>query len=355
VFIIPLVIISWVGWARSDRNYERANAEAVKAAKAAEDEGTARADAEQATADLARQERLVRTIQIVRTLAEIGAATTDAELAVASNRWVALSEQVRKEEAGKPAGQRYFTDFLDNQFPSTPDRDGLVAAATAAKERADVAARATNAARPELKESAPQRQAHWYATTEWNAFRGPLALKVARDFRNDLLDEHDDRVTEGLNSVRRVAFERVRLCVDEMVRTFEDKPFDAAAPLVREFWLNYWGELGLVEGQAVTGAMVDFGKRLRQIEERLPEFAAADRFYSFNRNVKERKLANAPRPDSILNLAPGKWEEANRLFRDYSRMVFPDERKDLKTLAEALKEALKTEQVGPIRPYGQSE
>jgi hypothetical protein len=338
--VLPLSIASWVGWARADRNAEAAQAEQRKA--------------ERATARLARQERMVRTLQVVRTLAEVGAARTDGEVNVALKRWKDLATQILAHEAARPDQPPYFTEFLGNRFPGTRGLDGLEAAVRAAKAAAD---REAAGQFRELDKDTRVPVA-WYATDAWRAFNRRV-LGTAHELRNDLLASPDDELRPELESelkaIQAVAYSRVRFCVDEMLAILKDRPFDAAAPVVREFWLNYWGDLGLVEGVAVTQAMVRFGGRLREIEERLPAFAAADNFYSYRRNVEQRAVKDRPSPTDLVRPDAAARYEANRQYRDYSRMLFREELDRLSQLAGPLRAALTKELAEPIQPHTQPE
>jgi len=51
-----------------------------------------------------------------------------------------------------------------------------------------------------------------------------------------------------------------------IVSTFATQPYTEAGPFINEFWLLYFGELVIMEGQDVAGAMVEFGKELKEVQ-----------------------------------------------------------------------------------------
>lgn len=278
-------------------------------------EAKARESAEDSARALSRQHRLARTVQVVRTLAEIGEAArtqSQEELVVALNHWDTLVTQLQKEEKDKGAGEKYFT-AVASKFHVT--RNGA------------------------------RLPAQGFDTT--------AALKVARALRDDLLRDTDPGVQVELESIRTASFQRVRLCVDGMLVTFRDRSFDTAAPFVREFWLNYWGDMGLVEGRSVTSAMVAFGAGLDRIRGRLPAFAWEDKLEAYKKNVHDRKKeAESPKVTALLDPSSADANEADRWYRTYSRMAYVEEIKELESLAVRLREAMAAEQKEPVQPYG---
>lgn len=300
-----------------------------------------RSKAEANARELERQQRLVRTVQIVRTLAEIGTARTDEWRTVAKDRGQTLLDQIRADELTKAPGERYFTNFIDNLFVGAKLNDVIEHAKKRADMSIDVARK-----RPPTGAAQERGEAHWYTSDEWKHFNKVLSIKVARKLRNDLINEDDEIAQKDLRGIRAVAYQRVRLCLNEMLKTFENQQFDVAIPYIREFWLNYWGDLNLVEGEAVERAMEEFGNYLRRVEDRLPRVAMEDGLNALIQNVNERELW----PRFWLDLlAALPWpEKIGHVFRKYSRMVYRDERDRLKGLAEQLLVAMEKEKDEPI-------
>jgi hypothetical protein len=111
-----------------------------------------------------------------------------------------------------------------------------------------------------------------------------FALNLARSLRFDLLkastadgpstDESKivpENVGKILDDERAVIFQTVDFCasrIDAIARNPE-LPFHRADPYLREFWVLYWGEMGVVERKKVEGAMVELGKVFKQIDQRI--------------------------------------------------------------------------------------
>jgi hypothetical protein len=91
--------------------------------------------------------------------------------------------------------------------------------------------------------------------------------EVARihTLRDEIFANPDVRPT--FEAMRQVSFEMVRLSARKIVSELEARrPFAKVEPYVREFWIQYWGEMLLVEGASVENEMVGFGTTLARIQ-----------------------------------------------------------------------------------------
>jgi hypothetical protein len=113
-----------------------------------------------------------------------------------------------------------------------------------------------------------------------------LALNLARSLRYDLFkastiggqspDESKivpEDVGKILDDERAVIFQTVEFCASRIVDIARNPelPFHRADPYLREFWVLYWGEMGVVEGRKVERDMVEIGKSFKQIDQRILE------------------------------------------------------------------------------------
>lgn len=330
--LLPLAITAWRGWARSEANAIIAEGEknAAELAKLNADSQKAIAIREKDKADSANrameaQSDLVGRVECIRTLAEIGAARTDAELAIGLNRWKSLLDRFERQN---PKPDR----LLATVRLRFPDVEGGVVA---------VARKARDLKPPERKNILTldlfDREIPWYNGADWRAFNRRV-LKLAREFRNELVDRSDPLIENELMAIRDAAYKRVRLCLDKFLGTVGgQKSFDDAAPYVREFWMNYWGDLGLVESPDVADAMRELGDKLTKIEDRLPRYAFQDFFRSYGRNLRERSDSRYGKsfPAMITSL-----DSFTDHFRLYSRMVRLSEIDELDGLIIGLKTAM---------------
>ncbi len=187
--------------------------------------------ATRAAAALQAKVKLSNMVTVTRTLAEIGTAVSDAE------RQIAV----------------YRIEILAKTLGGDPDFDPIFqgpAAELAHAKQGDASAK----------------------DLERIAFR---ALEAGRKLKGTALQVQDPDLLKELKAQRAVSYLMARFCAEQIVASFKAHPFTEADPYVKEFWLLYWGELGIVEGSAVESAMVHFGKRLRAIdaemERRLPD------------------------------------------------------------------------------------
>jgi hypothetical protein len=85
--------------------------------------------------------------------------------------------------------------------------------------------------------------------------------------RNELLG--CETVRPSLETARQVAFEQVRLCINHTNDLLVEKKhsYGDAAPYIREFWNQYWGDMILVEGNQVAQAMDNYGRVLNGLRD----------------------------------------------------------------------------------------
>ena len=95
------------------------------------------------------------------------------------------------------------------------------------------------------------------------------ALEVGRQLKDRVLAVQDPDLLAELKAERSVAYATAQFCAEQIVGTFEKQSFEAAEPYIEEFWVLYWGELALLEGPKVESAMVEFGRKLEEIEAKI--------------------------------------------------------------------------------------
>jgi hypothetical protein len=85
--------------------------------------------------------------------------------------------------------------------------------------------------------------------------------------RNELLG--CETIRPSLESARKVAFEIVGFCINNTNDLLVEKKrsYGEAAPYIREFWNQYWGDMILVEGRDVAIAMENYGKVLNELRD----------------------------------------------------------------------------------------
>lgn len=176
------------------------------------------------------------------------------------------------------------------------------------------------------------------------------ALNLARSYKNRILKTAtSEEAKKFLADERDTIFDVVENCADRIVQSAADgEPYHDAAPYVKEFFVLYWGEMVLVEGEEVEKAMVDFGKVLEGIENRI-----AERVRSGKNHFKDPKvldgLTNRQAIQRFYDEAKFGAKEATG--RDRPETIAVDERTELpalRTKLEALKKALTAERPRPI-------
>ncbi len=211
-----------------------------------------------------------------------------------------------------------------------------------------------------------------------------LALNLARSLRDDLLKAStaeviprdqssrvpldESKVVPGdvikvLTDERAVIFQTVGFCasrIDEIAR----KPgiaYHRADPFLREFWVLYWGEMGLVEDRPVETAMVDFGDTLRAIDQRVLEKIRASKgsMETLKDTISLKGLTNRQAIQNIYDAA--RSVARSELSLDAITKVRLDPKDDADLLAslaanlEKLKQALAQESALPFNPDRKSE
>ncbi|MFL5341424.1 MAG: hypothetical protein ACJ8F7_14865 [Gemmataceae bacterium] len=83
--------------------------------------------------------------------------------------------------------------------------------------------------------------------------------------RNELVRQPETR--QALREARTVAFALVRKSVENIKSELDGKrSYTKVEPFAREFWAQYWGEMLLVERQAVEEAMIEYGNVLKSLQ-----------------------------------------------------------------------------------------
>ena len=217
--------------AAAESQRKRADEAAQEAKRRADEAERAGQAARRAESALKAKFKLSYMVTFTRTLAEIGTAGDDAERLLAVHRLEVLSEGLRDDRDFAPILTKLAGDL------------GRVREGTASS--VDL-----------------QRIAL-------------LALSVGRTLKAGALEVQDPDLIAELKAQRILAYRTARFCAEQIVATIEKQPFMAADAYNKEFWLLYWGELGIVEGAGVESAMVKFGRKLREIEQgierRLPD------------------------------------------------------------------------------------
>jgi hypothetical protein len=115
------------------------------------------------------------------------------------------------------------------------------------------------------------------ANQQQNALPGRQAVSIAvyhkklmdaiRSLRNKLVGR--PKVRASLEVTRKLSFDTVGYCIENTSRMLVDEKrlYGEAAPYIREFWEQYWGEMILVEGEEVADAMVAYGAVLNKLRD----------------------------------------------------------------------------------------
>ncbi len=111
------------------------------------------------------------------------------------------------------------------------------------------------------------RASPYEQTAPYKSLKAGL-LDMAHTVRNNLLASDRPEAISQLKELRKEYYGTVRLVAEELVRAAEEgQSWAEVRPLRQEFWRFYWGEMGLVEGKDVEGAMVKFDTALNQWEQ----------------------------------------------------------------------------------------
>jgi hypothetical protein len=100
-------------------------------------------------------------------------------------------------------------------------------------------------------------------------------VDLGQDIKSLLVKSEDRSVISHLECIRAVAYDFLGHIADEIVEHIETVGYEAATPLIKEFAVLYWGEMGFLRGERVGRAMKDFRERLIAIDDevgaRLPD------------------------------------------------------------------------------------
>jgi hypothetical protein len=160
------------------------------------------------------------------------------------------------------------------------------------------------------------------------------ALQFGHMMREELIKEKDPLIINRLTAMRQVTYRMVRTCAEQIVNLI-GKSYSDAQPYILEFWVLYWGEMGLVEDTKVARAMVDFGNQLKKIDEHMTEKLPAET----QKKLKTAELYRHP-----------VHEVASLVKSDGADNKLADLVKELGNLQRALSMALDDELHQPINP-----
>jgi hypothetical protein len=116
--------------------------------------------------------------------------------------------------------------------------------------------------------------------------RSYAALRMGQQVKARVVKSSDPVAVSELERMRSATFNFVQVCAAQIVRYLDDGNYEAALPFIREFWILYWGEMGLLEGNQVLRAMREFGEQLGKVDQVLQSRLAQD--------VKDRWEAKWP-------------------------------------------------------------
>ena len=181
--------------------------------------------ARRAEAALKAKFKLTNMVSVTRTLAEIATAVSDGERQIAARRLEILADNLSKDPDFAPIFQQV----------------------------ADSLAR--------VKKGAASHDDHRSIALK--------ALEIGRKLKADAIQVQDPNLLTELKAQRIVSYQMARFCGQQIVETFKTQSFVDADPYIKEFKLLYWGELGIVEQDAVQEAMSLFGRKLREIDRKI--------------------------------------------------------------------------------------
>lgn len=212
-----LFAVAVFGWwlARSKATQATANAE--------------RANVERQTAD--DRLKLSSLRQVCRAWAEVITARSPEQRQIAQQRWNSLVRQ----------------EIVKTSLAGYVDLDQI-------RRSAD---------RAYMQQNAPPAEAAKDPTDRYHA----RLMEGIENLRNELLDR--DTVRPSLETARSVAFDIVRFCINNTNQLLVENngAYGEAAPFIREFWNQYWGDMILVEGNQVAEAMVNYGDVLNRMRD----------------------------------------------------------------------------------------
>jgi hypothetical protein len=186
-----------------------------------------------------KKHQLAHLAQFVRLLSEIGVSgENDPERVIAVRRWEVLKASLRNEPGLEDELRKLGLDL--KKVDPTADRVD------------------------------PERGVQ-AASRDWSL----VALNAARKARGELLAMNDPDVTSEMEVMRKLTYETIQLCTSQIVEALEKQDFTRAIPFINEFWILYWGEMGLFEDDPVKKQMVGFGGQLKTINRELYDALSA--------------------------------------------------------------------------------
>jgi hypothetical protein len=105
--------------------------------------------------------------------------------------------------------------------------------------------------------------------------RSYTALQMGQQVKARVVRSSDRVAVSELERMRAATFNFVQVCATQIVQYLDDGNYEAALPFIREFWILFWGEMGILEGDQVRRAMSTFGEQLGRVDQvvqtRLPQ------------------------------------------------------------------------------------
>jgi hypothetical protein len=187
-------------------------------------------------------------------------------------------------------------------------------------------------------------------------------LELTRSMRERLKRLYAEQVLnaeliKAMERQRKALFETVEFCASRIVAIAQDPnmPYHAANPFLEEFWVLYWGEMGLVEKEDVESAMYEFGVTLRAIDDAIIKKIRSGQEPA---SLKELDVDEGFTPRQAIQ---SYYDSAKSWFRSKSKVdpimkvgLNPQNGEESRLLEELkshlvqLKEALEKEKQGPI-------
>ena len=168
-------------------------------------------------------------------------------------------------------------------------------------------------------------------------------LNSGRRLKAEVLKNSSDDVKDYVRVERKAAFEIVRICAREIVESWEHQnPYQSASRYIVEFWTMYWADLAFVEQQQVESAMVAFGNKLKQIDEKvlstIPENVIKSLpIWNKRGQLSNRQITSQIRQEADLEEVRAHAETVRALFVDSKDVA------DLRKLFTDLDQALNAE------------
>ncbi len=139
---------------------------------------------------------------------------------------------------------------------------------------------------------------------------GRKALNIARALKNETDQIPDSDTVRAREAMRKVAYGIVEKASNRAVEAYGSpkatsaEAIAMAMPAVKEFWVLYWGEMGMFEGGVVIDAMRAFGDQLKVIENDSNSVLSADDLKKLSRQSVTQALNDWKNiPDRQADLA----------------------------------------------------